>query len=286
MRFSDKRSFILEQPESFLPNFCSNGVVFLVILIAELLAFVLTFAATESLQEFWLQLGPISLFIQWVALGAVAALCCFRVWIVTLSTPAATAAAYGLIQLVTLTFSLLTLQAADMIGLKFATDDWWQPHFVLRNLAISSIVSLVAFRYFYIQHQWKQNLEAEARARFQALQARIRPHFLFNSMNTIASLTRSQPEQAEEAILDLADLFRYTLEQPEKIRLQEELETTRRYSTHRNITFGRKTACGLAYRRQSASGHTGTSSHPAALTGKRRISRHSTSCRWRPHHHT
>ena len=54
-------------------------------------------------------------------------------------------------------------------------------------------------------------LAAESRARIQALQSRIRPHFLFNSMNTIASLTRTRPEVAEQVTEDLAELFRASL---------------------------------------------------------------------------
>ena len=64
---------------------------------------------------------------------------------------------------------------------------------LLRNLAVCAIAGGLALRYFYVAHQWQANVEAEAQSRVRALQARIRPHFLFNSMNTIASLTRSNP---------------------------------------------------------------------------------------------
>ena len=85
-------------------------------------------------------------------------------------------------------------------------------------------------RYFYVTHQWRSNLESVAESRFAALQARIRPHFLFNSMNTIASLTRSDPAAAERAIEDLADLFRASLgNSNEPISLEQELEVTRVY---------------------------------------------------------
>ena len=79
-------------------------------------------------------------------------------------------------------------------------------------MSISTIVSALALRYFYVQHQWRRRVELEAEARFQALQSRIRPHFLFNCMNTIASLTRRKPALAEESIEDLADLFRASLQ--------------------------------------------------------------------------
>jgi two-component system sensor histidine kinase AlgZ len=83
--------------------------------------------------------------------------------------------------------------------------------FVTRCLMISTIVTFVALRYFYVHQQWKQRIELESQARIDALQARIRPHFLFNSMNIIASLIHSQPDKAEQAVEDLSDLFRATL---------------------------------------------------------------------------
>jgi two-component system sensor histidine kinase AlgZ len=120
------------------------------------------------------------------------------------------------------------------LGEKFALRDG----FIMRNLAISAIVSAVALRYFYVQHQSKQNMLIEARSRIQALQARIRPHFLFNSMNTIASLTRTNPQLAEKAVEDLADLFRASLGHQDMVKLDEELEFTRRYINIEELRLG------------------------------------------------
>ena len=84
---------------------------------------------------------------------------------------------------------------------------------------------------------------AEARSRIEALQARIRPHFLFNSLNTIAALTRSDPPRAEEAVEDLADLFRATLRDSHSpLRLKEELELTRIYQRIEELRLGRAAA--------------------------------------------
>ncbi len=64
----------------------------------------------------------------------------------------------------------------------------------------------------------------------QALQARIRPHFLFNSLNTIASLMTHDPESAEAATLDLADIFRGSMRRADQlIALSDELELARQY---------------------------------------------------------
>lgn len=83
--------------------------------------------------------------------------------------------------------------------------------FLLRNLGISAVLSAVILHYLYVQHHWRKQTIAGAYARVQALQARIRPHFLFNSMNSIACLIRIDPDKAEEAIEDFAELFRASL---------------------------------------------------------------------------
>src|SRR5260370_732675 len=84
-------------------------------------------------------------------------------------------------------------------------------NFALRNVWIGLVVTGLALRYFYVAHQWRRSVELRAAARVHALQARIRPHCLFNTMNTIAALTRSNPSPADQAVQDLADLFRATL---------------------------------------------------------------------------
>jgi two-component system sensor histidine kinase AlgZ len=111
--------------------------------------------------------------------------------------------------------------------------------FLGRNVGISFLVTGLALRYFYVTHQWRRNVEMQAKARVHALQARIRPHFLFNSMNTIASLTRSDPAQAEMAVQDLADLFRANLsEKRNTITLEQELEVARIYQRIEQLRLG------------------------------------------------
>ena len=73
--------------------------------------------------------------------------------------------------------------------------------------------------------------EAAARAELAALQARINPHFFFNTLNTITSLLDDDPQRAQEVVQSLADLFRYTFKVSGQgpVTLEEELEFTRRY---------------------------------------------------------
>jgi two-component system sensor histidine kinase AlgZ len=86
------------------------------------------------------------------------------------------------------------------------------------------------FRYLLIRRRWRSELVAQSDARVQALQARIRPHFLFNSLNTIASLIPVDPQNAETAIEDLADIFRGSMRRADRpISLSEELQLARQY---------------------------------------------------------
>jgi two-component system sensor histidine kinase AlgZ len=108
-----------------------------------------------------------------------------------------------------------------------AANHW---EFLIHNVAIGGIIGALALRYFYVQHQWRLKVQAETNTRLKLLQARIRPHFLFNSMNTIASLIRGNPELAEETIHDLSDLFRASLSDAKNLStLQDELDLARGY---------------------------------------------------------
>ncbi len=216
---------------TFLPDFCAVRAVFVVVLIAELLALVLSLAGSnlawlDDISDFALK----SLFIQWAAICSVAVLCVSRNFLNRQSDHWAATWSYILVLLI----CFLVSEGAWLI-----TRSYPQIHhlireshavFLLRSLGISSIVAALALRYFYVRHQWRRQIESEANARFEALQARIRPHFLFNCMNTIASLTRSEPALAEQAIEDLSGIFRITLQHAHQITtLSEELDLCNRY---------------------------------------------------------
>lgn len=213
----------------FLPDFCAIRAVFGMVVIAQLLAFVLVLGGAGNSGDPWTDLSLVSLFVQWVALSSAALLCYLRRWLQPLGNRRAALLSYALLLLVTW---ILSEAAFWLVGpySAFSLSNSAHLEFLARNLAISAIVSALMLRYFYVQYQWKRNLEAETEARFAALQARIRPHFLFNSMNTIASLTRSDPDLAEQVVEDLADLFRVTLSEGRRlVTLEEELEHAQRY---------------------------------------------------------
>ena len=218
-----------EDDPLFLPDFCAIRVVFAVVIVAELAAFILALAPLNlPLTERLSNLGTISFFVQWCALAASALLCLLRPWLRGHSTALISLFSFSII------LGVITLVSEGAWYLFhqpfFGNNDNWHAHFLLRNLFIGFIITGPLLRYFYIQHQWRLKVKTESQARLQALQSRIRPHFLFNSMNTIASLTRSHPGKAEMATENLADLFRASLLDSKKYQsLEEELELCRRY---------------------------------------------------------
>ncbi len=216
--------------DSFLPDFCAVRVVLLVVVIGELIAFIMALAPAQPIDERWTNLSMISLFVQWVGLSCAALLCASRRWLRRTSDLRATLYGYALILSITALFSEVAFQLNGYIGNVTLITANQHIDFLLRNLALAIIVATVALRYFYVQHQSKRHIEAVSHARLEALQARIRPHFLFNSMNTIASLTRRQPDVAERVVVDLADLFRATLGDVRRMTsLHDELDLARRY---------------------------------------------------------
>ena len=135
------------------------------------------------------------------------------------------------------------------------------------------VVTALALRYFYVTHEWRHNVELQAKARVHALQARIRPHFLFNSMNTIAALTRSNPARAEEAVQDLADLFRANLnEKRNQISLAEEIDVARTYQRMEQLRLGDRLRVDWKVDSLPAR-RAGARAHAAAAARKRHLSR-------------
>src|SRR5262249_14418021 len=119
--------------------------------------------------------------------------------------------AYVLMLSVSTVGSWLVFTIDQQLELGLTLPPQFQWSFILRNAALCALGGTALLRYFYLLEQWRTRVAAEAKVRFEALQARIRPHFLFNSMNTIASLIRTRPEEAERTVMDLSDLFRAAL---------------------------------------------------------------------------
>lgn len=218
----------LNLKRGFIPNFCDVSIIFMLVLLVELLALLLALAPAGT-QGFWDRLALISVFSQWLALMNASLLCLLKDWLNRQTVIVCSSVSFSLMMLVSLVLSGLVVYLGDYIGLSDLNSHQEILYFLLRNVAISGIVYGVVLRYFYMMSEWELNIQAQSHAQIQALKARIRPHFLFNSMNTIASLVRIDADRAEEAIENLSDLFRASLQEETSHTLKDELALTHSY---------------------------------------------------------
>ena len=227
-----------EDTQVYLPDFCAAGTLFIVLLVAELVAIVLTLAAHEPGGQFLLQLSKISFFVLWLTLLGSAVMCQLRKWLEQAGKTRAFLLSFIILEVTCLVVAELSWQLMWRFGGVSIIDDS-HSDLLLRTFAISSIFIALGMRYLYVSSEWRRSIVLEAQARVSALQALIRPHFLFNSMNTIASLTRTDPRQAEEAVEDLSDLLRASLSSTrDRTSLKEELEVAAIYQRIEKLRLG------------------------------------------------
>jgi two-component system sensor histidine kinase AlgZ len=198
-----------------------NGAVLLAVL-----------ASTGSAEQALATLGPavsVSLIgtLFWLAL-----LCAMRRTLVRLRPPARTAT------MMALGAVLAPLACVPMFWLQLLEP---QP---LRLLALPLIGAALALAMaLWLQWREGQRMPADARARLAELQSRIRPHFLFNTLNSAVALVRTDPARAEGVLEDLAELFRAALADGgggSSVTLGSELELARRYLAIEQLRFGER----------------------------------------------
>jgi two-component system sensor histidine kinase AlgZ len=224
--------------QAYLPDFCAASTVFVVVVVAALVAIVLTLAGAAGSGRFLFELSKTALFVLWLSLLGCAVMCALRGRL----EGAGKTRAFVLSFLILLAMCLLLAEIAYQLTRVFAQSVIIHDShggFLFRTFTVSAIVIALGMRYLYVSSEWRRSIVLEAQARISALQALIRPHFLFNSMNTIASLTRSNPQQAEEAVEDLSDLLRANLNtEKSRTTLKQELETAAIYQRIEKLRLG------------------------------------------------
>ena len=212
-------------------------MLFALLLLAALVVLVMLLAPGSTLGVD--SVGVATLFAVWLAVVCGVCLCKLRPRLERLTPIPAYSIVWLLIVLAVLVGSLVV---------------WWLDHrlqtglsphegrrFVIGNTAIAALVGAALLRYFYVLAQWQERLQAASLARVEALQARIRPHFLFNSMNTVAALVRVDPDAAEKTVEDLSELFRAALGTDERLgTLGEELDLIDRYLAIEQLRMGER----------------------------------------------
>ena len=224
---------------AWLPDFCSLPVVLAAMLVTEILVSAIMLAPSDETRPLLPRLGTATVFAQWLALVCIVCLCQLRAILSRLPPLASVCSAHLIILAVVALGSAVVFAIDQQLTLNLTLPYEFGTRFVLRNTVLAALIGAALLRYFYVIEQWRARVRAEAQARLDGLQARIRPHFLFNSMNTIASLIRTQPTAAETAVMDLSDLFRAALGADGKLStLAAELELAQRYLAIEGLRLG------------------------------------------------
>lgn len=220
----------------FLPDLCASQAVLMLVLVSELLSIVIVLASSSIAHFNWERFAVISFFVQWVAISSAALLCRLRPWLSRMEPRTAVLLSYLIIPCNTWIVSwvgqwVVASSPAALVS-PFKEE-------ILTHVAIASIVGGLIIRYFYLQAQLVARKQSELLHRIQALQSRIRPHFLFNSMNIIASLIATDPDTAEGVVEDLSELFRASLNDVgNQVPVNDEINLCKRYLRIEQLRLG------------------------------------------------
>ena len=203
---------------SRLPNCQNLGVLLRILLIVNLLGMLAVILRSEKLSDVFPLMAEVSMTIQPILL--------FNILALYLLFPLLRKLQYwvgaGFIMLIAMSIAA----AIVMLFTRYFTFDVVTIPY--RIIVLAGLTTAIVLYYFSLQQ--RAYSPAIAEARLQALQARIRPHFLFNSINAVLSLIRSQPKRAETALEDMADLFRVLMaENRDLVPLEKEIALCKQY---------------------------------------------------------
>jgi two-component system sensor histidine kinase AlgZ len=231
-----------KQDGGFLPNLGSARTALSILVLAQVIAVVITISRNSDVDATAGQeLLIITAFAQSIAVCGIIALKLIAGLVRRMSVQWGAAVAFIVMLLVTAGATEAILYALHWAEIAALPEPDGHISLLVRNVLIAAIISALALRYLIVYHKSQLESESEQSAKLQALQSRIRPHFLFNSMNSIAGLLRADPERAEKALHDLADVFRVLLADARKlVPITAERDLARQYLEIEKIRLGER----------------------------------------------
>ncbi|XID75122.1 sensor histidine kinase [Alkanindiges sp. WGS2144] len=232
-----KASSSLPQDAFFLPDFSENRALLELLVSTNILALILALIDARDLGSMsWSLVAQYVFFVNWVTVSFA--------WLSDLlrsrlrALPRIQAVLWSLLMLegiIGLTTLLINVGLNVILNMP---KPWWEH--VLYHLVLGGCLGMVIMRYLYVREQMINQHRAELQARVQVLQARIRPHFLFNTMNSVLSLIQTDPVKAESMIENLAQLFRASLSVSGEISLLDEVALCKNYLDIETIRLGER----------------------------------------------
>jgi two-component system, LytTR family, sensor histidine kinase AlgZ len=217
-------------PVTVIPDCCNTGVIFRVLLAVNVAVASAVLMRAGGLRAGLLDFMESSILVELSSLSSLIALCGLR-GVVRSAAPWAQRAACALLPAVITGVIIRFLSSLDLFAAMPAGP------MMVKGMAIAALFGILLQHYFELRARAFSPVLAEAR--LQALQARIRPHFLFNSLNAVLSLIRTEPRQAENTLEDLADLFRVLLRDARAMTsLEQEIRLCKQYLSIEKIRLG------------------------------------------------
>ena len=210
-----------------LPNFCNLGVMLRSLVLANLFVVAAALLRSTSLSDALLEEQLLAAFAEPALIVSLLVLCAAR--------KPLHAMGYAASLLAIAAFEVLVAWAVWQLGEGLVPGRRTMPfsHLALLTLFVTGCVLA------YFDLRARALSPAIAEARIQALQARIRPHFLYNSINAVLSLIRSEPRRAERALEDMADLFRVLMADTRTLApIGNEVELARQYLAIESLRLG------------------------------------------------
>lgn len=227
----------VQQNDFWLPDLCNPLAFLRLTLLGVFIAIVLTLLR-EGLQGFMLaEMGRLFLYSVWIVFISAAGLCQLRKWGTRLSVLHSSCLA-----ILWLVFSatICSLAACELVLRALVNDDLSYFSIWGETTLLTLILGSLVLRFLYVHHELQRQQRQLMQAQYDALQARIRPHFLFNSLNSIATLIGMDAQRAEDAILNLSDLLRATLGEKDQHSLADELHICSKYLDIEALRMGER----------------------------------------------
>ncbi len=188
-----------------MPDFSDTMRIFTVIVVAEIMVVVYSLSFFSFDFAYWNRLAVLSLMAQLIAISVIVLLSVWRSFFNRFHVLPGVLMVLLMTLLLAGSYTWFLTWIDDTLMFGLVSD---HSHTTLKISVATGMTLLALLRYFYVQEQWSRQVEALANAQMNALQARIKPHFLYNSLNSIASLVTIDPAAAEKAVLNLSGLFR------------------------------------------------------------------------------
>ena len=222
----------------FLPRFSDAGVLLRLLVVTNLLALFSTLVPMNAAQDFsWEQYFVYLFFMNWVALSFAIIADKLRSRLIRLPRIRAAGVCAVIVGLIVVVYTFIVNQLLIYMNLIEPN-----PTLLWRNMAHNLLLTLIAggvlLHYLYMRERLVVRERAELSARLDTLQARIRPHFLFNSMNTVLSLIDIDSRRAGIVVEDLSALFRASLQAAGEVSLYDEVVLCRRYLAIETLRLG------------------------------------------------